>query len=77
MGNVTSLATVPTSEAVWDVDFKFDVAEEHGQGHGEIALGPQRNVAVSRLQVLKGKNSLAQHFVVVVKDSEAKHCKLW
>ncbi len=40
--------------------------EEHGQGHGEVALGPECDVAVTHLQIVEGEHPLTQQLVVVV-----------
>lgn len=55
------------------VDLQLNVAKEHGQGHGKVALGPEGNVSVARLQVLEGQDPLTQHLVVVVVDGKPEH----
>lgn len=65
-----------TAEPVGYVDLELDVAEEHGERHGEVALRPEGDVPVAGLQVLEGQDPLAQHAVVVVVDGEAEHGEL-
>jgi hypothetical protein len=55
-----------TSEAIWHVDLQFDVTEQHGQGHWKVALCLQRDMPVASLQIVKGQNTLTQHFVILV-----------
>ena len=62
-----------TCETLWNIDFELNVAEEHGQGHWEVALCPERDVPVAGLQVLEWKDPLTEHLAVVVVHSKAEH----
>ena len=42
-----------TSEPIRDVDFELDVAEEHREGHGEVALRLQGDVPIASLKKTK------------------------
>ncbi len=65
------------AEAVGDVDFKLDLAEQHGQSHWEVALRSQRDVPVAGLEILEREDPLSEHLVVVVVDGESQHGQLW
>ena len=71
-----NLSVCLTAQTLGNVDLQLDIAEEHGQGHGEVALRPQRDVAISGLEVLKREDALAEHLAVVVVDGEAEHGEL-
>lgn len=65
------------AKSIRNVDFKFNLTEKHWQGHGEVALGPESNMSVTGLQVLKGQNALAKHLVVVVIHGKPQDGQFW
>ena len=69
--------TLHTVKAVRDVDLQLQVAKQHGEGHGKVALGPEGDVPVPGLQVVEGEDPLAEELVVVVVDAKPEDGELW
>lgn len=63
---------VYTSQPVRDVDFEFNVAKEHGEGHGEVGFRPEGNVAVSGLEAVQRENPLTQELAVLVVNAKTE-----
>lgn len=60
-----------TFKSIRHIYLELNIAEQHGQWHGEVGLSPQRNMPIACLQAIQWENTLAKQLSIFLINTKS------